>query len=257
MLIVTEVRWPDSPPAPSAAGSTTSHLQRHVRTAAILEQLDPRFARAAEDLVGHPYRNGVLPPAVRALVVLACEAVLPVADEPRITAAVDAALADGATREEILCTLEIACSIGLHSVSVGLPILLEEMELAGLARPEETPRHRELRHALETAGPRPRPLNPIYAGILRMDPEYFAARVRFIDLPWEQETVLDPEVKHLLSIATDAVSPQHYVDGLRKHVREALAIGVRPEAVLEVLELASVTGLRTLDVGLEVLAGAT
>lgn len=78
--------------------------------------------------------------------------------------------------------------------------------------------------------------------------------MRFIDLPWEREDVLDPQVKHLLSIAIDAVSPQHYVDGLRKHLREALAIGVTPEAVLEVLQLASVSGLRTLDVGLEVLA---
>ncbi|MEX5635416.1 carboxymuconolactone decarboxylase family protein [Parafrankia sp. FMc2] len=237
----------------TAFGTTASgvdYLARHLRTADALRAADPEFAAIAESLVAHPHRNGVLAPSVRALVVLGVESVIPEADEPRI----DAALADGASRAEVLCTLEIACSIGLHTVSVGLPILLEEMERAGLALPEETARHQELARALETSGPRPRPLNPIYAGILRMDPEYFTARVRFIDLPWERDDVLDPEIKHLLSIAIDAVSPQHYVDGLRKHLREALAIGVRPEAVLEVLQLASVTGLRTLDVGLEVLA---
>ena len=68
-----------------------------------------------------------------------------------------------------------------------------------------------------------------------MDPEYFAKRVSFIDLPWRRADVLDPEVKHLLSIAIDAVSPQHYIDGLRKHIREALQIGVTPAAVFEVL----------------------
>lgn len=233
------------------------HLKRHVRTAAVLAELDPEFARAAGELIGHPYRQGFLEPAVRALVLLACETVVPVADEPRVAAAVKAALDDGANHDEILCTLEIACSIGLHTVSVGLPILLEEMELAGLPLPEETARQRELQRALETSGPRPRPLNPIYADILRMDPEYFAARVALIDLPWERASILGPEVKHLLSIAIDAVSPQHYTDGLRKHVREALAMGVAPEAVLEVLELASVTGFRTLDVGLEVLSRTT
>jgi alkylhydroperoxidase/carboxymuconolactone decarboxylase family protein YurZ len=232
----------------------SGHLSRHLRTAGLLERMDPAFARAAEALVGHPHRAGVLSSPVRALVVLAVESVIPQADEPRIAAAIDQALADGATEEEVLCVLEIACSIGLHTVSVGLPVLIEEMERAGIDLPEPTPRQRELQVALETSGPRPRPLNPIYAGILRMDPEYFAARVRFIDLPWEHETVLDAEVKHLLSIAIDAVSPQHYVDGLRKHIREALGLGVRPAAVLEVLELASVTSLRTLDVGLEVLA---
>ena len=229
-------------------------LARHLQASAVLRRLDPAFAAVTEDLVGHPYRHGVLVPAVRALVVLACESVIPEADEPRLEAAVDAALAEGATTAEVLCTLEIACSIGLHTVSVGLPILLEEMEQAGIPVSEETPDQRELQIALETTGPRPRPLNSVYAAILRMDPDYFERRVRFIDLPWERDDVLDPGVKHLLSIAIDSVSPQHYADGLRKHVREALQIGVAPAAVLEVLQLASVTGLRTLDVGLEVLA---
>ncbi|QSE88210.1 carboxymuconolactone decarboxylase family protein [Rhodococcus pseudokoreensis] len=238
----------------AAQRPSDGYLSRHLRTAALLERMDPAFARAAEELVGHPHRTGLLSNSVRALIVLAVESVIPQADEPRIAAAIDQALADGASEAEVLCTLEIACSIGLHTVSVGLPLLIEEMELAGRALPEQTMRQRQLQRALETTGPRPRPLNRIYGGILRMDPDYFAARVRFIDLPWEQEAVLDDGVKHLLSIAIDAVSPQHYVDGLRKHMREALQIGVSPEAILEVLELASVTGLRTLDVGLEVLA---
>lgn len=236
------------------SNDAAGYLSRHLRTAALLEQMDPAFARAVEELVGHPHRAGVLSRSVRALVVVAVESVIPEADEPRLAMAIDQALADGASEDEILCALEIACSIGLHTVSVGLPVLIEEMERAGMALPERTERQRELQVRLEASGPRPRPLNAIYAGILRMDPDYFEARVRFIDLPWEQEAVLDPEVKHLLSIAIDAVSPQHYVDGLRKHVREALQIGVAPEAILEVLELASVSGLRTLDVGLEVLA---
>ena len=246
---------PAGPPGqPGQPGQPDDHLDRHLATADVLRRLDPTFAEVTEALVAHPHEHGVLTPSVRALVVLAVETVIPEADRPRAQRTIDAALAAGATRDEILCTLEIACSIGLHTVSVGLPVLVEEMELAGIALPEPSAQQQELQHALETSGPRPRPLNPIYAAILRMDPDYFAARVRFVDLPWERDDVLDPEVKHLLSIAIDAVSPQHYVDGLRKHVREALNIGVAPAAVLEVLQLASVTGLRTLEVGLEVLA---
>lgn len=240
--------------AEQCPSDAVGQLSRHLRTAGLLERLDPAFARAADELVGHPHRAGALSSKVRALVVLAVESVIPEADEPRIAVAVDQALTEGASEEEVLCVLEIACSLGLHTVSVGVPVLIEEMGRAGIDLPEPTSRQRELQLALETTGPRPRPLNSIYAGILRMDPDYFVARLRFIDLPWERETVLDAEIKHLLSIAIDAVSPQHYVDGLRKHIREALQLGVRPEAILEVLELASVTSLRTLDVGLEVLA---
>ena len=252
--MTTDTRPPKERPSDAARDGAPMHLDGHLATAAELHRLDPAFAEVTEALVAHPYEHGVLTAPVRALVVLAVESVIPEADRPRIERTIDAALTAGATPDEVLCTLEIACSIGLHTVSVGLPVLVEEMELAGLPLPEETPRQRELQHALETSGPRPRPLNAIYAAILRMDADYFVARVRFIDLPWERDDVLDPEVKHLLSIAIDAVSPQHYVDGLRKHVREALQIGVAPEAILEVLQLASVTGLRTLEVGLEVLA---
>ena len=240
--------------AEAAPAVVPGALGRHLRRPQLARDLDAAFASAAEELFAHPYRAGVLEPRIRALVVLAVESVIPEADEPRIAAAVDAAIAEGATLQEVMCTFEIACSIGLHTVSVGLPILLTEMEAAGMPLPVPTLRQQELQTALETTGPRPRPLNSVYAAILRMDPAYFEKRVRFIDLPWEQSDVLDPNVKHLLSIAIDAVSPQHYVDGLQKHIREALEIGVAPAEILEVFQLASVTGLRTLDVGLEVLA---
>jgi alkylhydroperoxidase/carboxymuconolactone decarboxylase family protein YurZ len=240
------------PQQPSTDGTRVA-LDRHLRTADILGRLDPEFAACADELVGHPYGSTALSPAVRALVVVAVEAVIPQADEPRLAAVVADAIAAGAGKAEILCALEIACSIGLHTVSVGMPILLEEMTAAGLSLPDRDEHQDALQHALETTGPRPRRLNPIYAAILRMDPDYFRKRVRLIDLPWERADVLDAHVKHLLSIAIDAVSPQHYVDGLRKHIREALHIGVTPEAIAAVLQIASVTGLRTLDVGLEVL----
>lgn len=82
----------------------SEHLSRRVRTAEVLTTRDPEFAAANEALVGSPCRNGVLAPAVRALVVLAVESVIPRADEPWIEAAVDAALTEGAGPAEVLCT---------------------------------------------------------------------------------------------------------------------------------------------------------
>jgi hypothetical protein len=37
------------------------------------------------------------------------------------------------------------------------------------------------------------------------------------------------------------------VEGIRRHVREALALGVTGAQILEVIQLASRTGLRTLE----------
>ncbi|MCU1483013.1 MAG: Carboxymuconolactone decarboxylase [Subtercola sp.] len=231
-----------------------TYLQRHIRAVDELYELDPEFVAASEALFGHPHRHSVLAPKVRSLVVLAIETVIPIGDDTRVGLAVRQAVDDGASVNELLCVLEISCSIGLHTISVGLPILLEEMQKLGLELPpDDDERRRELRRYIETEGPRPRPLNSIYAAILQIDPEYFKARIDFIDLPWTRAGVLDHEVKHLLSIAIDAVSPQHYADGLRKHTHDALAIGVQPAAILEVLELASVTGLRSFDATVPIL----
>ncbi|MFE5708759.1 hypothetical protein [Rhodococcus koreensis] len=43
------------------------YLPRYLRTAAPLEWMDPAFARAAEEPVGHPHRAGLLSASVRAV----------------------------------------------------------------------------------------------------------------------------------------------------------------------------------------------
>lgn len=227
---------------------------RHIQALAELRDLDPEFLAACEAIFGHPYRKGKLSPRDQALIVLAAESAIPQADEERMAAALRQARECGATRDEVMCILEISSCMGIHTVSVGLPILLDEMAAAGINLPPETPRQAELRRYIETAGPRPRPLNSIYAGILRMDPDYFEHRIHFIDLPWEREDVLDRRLKHLASIAIDAISPQHYVDGLQKHINQALQHGVTAAEILETLQLVSVTSLRTLDVALPLVA---
>ncbi|MFJ9390860.1 hypothetical protein ACIRON_18685 [Nocardioides sp. NPDC101246] len=47
-------------------GDVAGHLPRHLRTAGLWERTDPACARAAEELMGHPRRVGVLPSSVRA-----------------------------------------------------------------------------------------------------------------------------------------------------------------------------------------------
>lgn len=227
-------------------------LGRHLLAAPILRRRDPEFADAAEDCFGRPYDEAALPGKVAALVVLATEAVIPQADADRMALAIAAAKASGASAEEVLCVLEIACSLGLHTVSVGLPILLQEMEAAGLAQPEPSPRYQELKHFFEVDRVRTRPLEGLYEAILRMDDAYFEQRLRLIDLPWERHDVLDHEVKHLVSIAIDVVCPNLFADGIRLHVRQSLAIGVPPERIFAVIQLASATSLRTLDVALPI-----
>ena len=51
----------------AAQRPSDGYLSRHLRTAALLERMDPAFARAAEEPVGHPRRAGLLLVSVRAV----------------------------------------------------------------------------------------------------------------------------------------------------------------------------------------------
>lgn len=228
-------------------------LDLHLLTANLLRARDPEFAKVTDDYFRQPYDQAALSPKVSAMVVLAAESVIPQADYERMALALKRAKDTGCSADEVLCVLEISCSLGLHTVSVGLPILLEEMTAAGIDLPAEGERYAELKEYFEVQRVRTRELEGLYKAILLMDPEYFEQRLRLIDLPWEREGILDHEIKHLISIAIDVVCPNLFVDGIRLHIRQSLAMGIAPERLFAVIQLASATSLRTLDVALPIL----
>lgn len=233
-----------------ADSMTSAALDAAMSSAHLLRRRDRQFADVVDRLLARPYQSGALTAKVASLVCLAAESVIPEARPDRMRTVIVAAREAGASADEVLNVLEISCSLGLHSVSVGLPILLEEMDRAGLPLPEAGPRHAELREFFEVRRVRTRKLEGLYASILQMDEEYFDARLRMIDLPWERRDILDDEIKHLVSIAIDVVCPNLFESGIRLHVRQSLEIGVAPEAIWAVIQLASATSMRTLDVAL-------
>lgn len=173
--------------AEQCPSDAVGQLSRYLRTAGLLERLDPAFARAADELVGHPHRAGVLSSTVRALVVLAVESVIPEADEPCIAAAVDQALREPVRKR---------CSASWRS-----PV------------PSGSIPSRSVSRSLSRKWNRPAPTWPRRrrASVSSRWGVGAAAAAPQLDLC-------------LLSIAIDAVSPQHYVDGLRKHIREAVQL---------------------------------
>lgn len=97
---------------------------------------------------------------------------------------------------------------------------------------------------------------------LRLSPEFFGAYVEFSSVPWsdsdgelieETQGVLEPKVKELIYCAFDAAATHLYQPGLKLHMKNVLSYGGTPEEIMEVLELATLLSVSTLDVGLEVL----
>lgn len=97
------------------------------------------------------------------------------------------ALAAGASKEEIIETLELTSTLGIHACNIGVPLLFEVMrELGGYeshfegkdGREEE--RERLKREFTERRGY----WHEFWEDFLRLDLEFFEAYLEFSTVPW-------------------------------------------------------------------------
>jgi alkylhydroperoxidase/carboxymuconolactone decarboxylase family protein YurZ len=99
-----------------------------------LLQLDPDFFEAYTEFSSVPWRHGVLEPKVKELIYTAFDASATHLYVPGLHQHIANALSYGATVAEIMEVLEIASVIGIHTCTMGVPIVIEELERAETAR---------------------------------------------------------------------------------------------------------------------------
>ena len=95
---------------------------------------DPDFFAAYLELSAIPVRHGYLEPKVRELILVAVDAATTHLHADGTRAHIRAALRHGATRHEVMEVLELATLLGIHTCTMAVPILAEE--LAALDREE-------------------------------------------------------------------------------------------------------------------------
>jgi len=79
-----------------------------------------------------PLRRGVLDPKIYEFLAIAVDASCTHMYAPGTRRHIAAALDKGATPEEVMAVLEAVAVLGLHSVALGAPMLVEEMKARGL-----------------------------------------------------------------------------------------------------------------------------
>jgi alkylhydroperoxidase/carboxymuconolactone decarboxylase family protein YurZ len=215
-----------------------------------LLRLDSDFFQAYLEFSGVPWRNGTLEPKVKELVYIAIDASTTHLYEPGLRQHIQNALRHGATREEIMEVYELTSVLGIHTVTLGVPVLLDELEKAGEpGLPEHTEEQQRLKaEFVERRGY----WNPFWDDVLRLDQDFFKAYSEFSSVPW-RNGVLEPKVKELIYIAIDAATTHLYEPGLRQHIQNALGYGATREEIMEVYELTSVLGIHTCTLGVPVL----
>ena len=215
-----------------------------------LLELDEEFFAAYTQFSSVPWRHGPLDPKIKEFVYIAVDAAATHLYVPGIRQHVKRALELGATGGEIMEVLELTATLGIHACTVGVPILLEELEAMGKPVSRElSARQEEIKAEFtEKRGY----WNSFWDEMLWLDPEFFDAYTRFSSVPWTSGT-LEPKVKELIYTAFDVSATHLYVSGLRQHIRNALDYGATREEVLEVIELASVIGIHSCTVGVPIL----
>lgn len=93
-----------------------------------LRALDPQFVEAYLNFREVPQRSGPLPRCVKELILVAINAATTHLYAPGVRRHIANALRAGASREEVLETIQITTVMGIHACNLAVPILCEEWE---------------------------------------------------------------------------------------------------------------------------------
>ncbi|MFI5953946.1 carboxymuconolactone decarboxylase family protein [Cryptosporangium sp. NPDC051539] len=213
--------------------------------------IDPDFVAAYTAMAEVPVRKGLLTEKFRALVRLAVDSAATHLDAGGVAGHVRRALDLGATPAEVLEVLELTATVGIHAMNIGVPLLVEVLEERGRTGPAPLTEHQEELKAWFT---RERGYwHDFWNEMLELDPEMFEAYTRFSTTPWKTGP-LTPAEKELIYISYDIAATHLYVPGTKLHIRNALNHGASVGEILEVMELSSLIGIKSVAVAAPVLA---
>jgi alkylhydroperoxidase/carboxymuconolactone decarboxylase family protein YurZ len=210
---------------------------------------DPRLAEAfrqfaAAGSTGHLSQLDV------ELICVAVNASTTLLHEEALRAHIRNALALGATREQLLEVFELASVIGIHTVTMGMPILLDEVTEGGRRDAQPLTERQEAVKAAYIAARGA--WGPFFEDWVRLDPGLMEAYITYSTVPW-QRGPLAPKFKEFIYIAVDAQATHLYAAGTRLHVQNALKLGASREEIIEVLAVTARIGIYSCALGLPIL----
>ena len=222
-----------------------------------LKEWDPAWAEHAVKMTTNPWMDGVLPVKFIELVSVGLNAARTNLNPEGTRRHIRAALAEGASRQEVLFVLKCASVMAIHSFSFNAPLLLEEASVGSL---EDFGALRKKR--LEKIGKATAAVERVKAighwsdewdSLLFLDPvwtdQYMAMGASLYT-----ENVLSLKELELLFIAFDAAYVHAYGPGTRRHIKNAFKAGATVDEIMEVLKLGVIRGVQACNLGVTILA---
>ncbi|WP_227378148.1 carboxymuconolactone decarboxylase family protein [Haladaptatus halobius] len=204
--------------------------------------LDPEYLDKYRELSAQPWKHGELDPKVKEFIYIAIDCSTTHLYNKGTRVHINNAFDQGATVDEIMEVFQLASVLGVHSVTEGVPILVDEAGQPDAATGEAAEEEERLRQKFEDERGY---WSELWEDVLKLDHGYFEAYLDFSAHPWN-EGELDPKTKELIYVAIDVATTHLYLPGLRVHIQNALSYGATREEIMEVFELASVLGIHTI-----------
>lgn len=215
-------------------------------------RLDSDFLAAYLKFSAVPWQKNHLEDKVKEFVYIAADAAATHLYTPGIRQHIRAALAFGATKQEVMEVIELTSTLGIHASNIGVPLLMEVLTEEGLRTGPAPLTERQERLKAEFTEARGY-WHTFWDELLEVDPDLFETYTELSSVPW-RTGVLEPKVKELIYTAFDASATHLYVPGLKEHMRNAVRYGATREEIMEVLEIVSVIGIHAATVAAPILS---
>lgn len=217
-----------------------------------LLEVSPDYFEAALNLWSMPHKSGPLEPKVREFILIAVNSSVTHMHEPALRIHIQNAIRYGATDEELAEVLQLTSILGVHALSMGVPVLVDELDKLGKSGEIEELLRDPARQATKAEFIRLRGYwNDFWNGLLAIDHEFFKSYLQYSLAG--QKGPLHPKIKEFIYIAIDAAATHLYEPGLRVHYQKAFACGATKEEIMQVLQITGEIGMQTSTMGMPVL----
>ncbi|MCR2811387.1 MULTISPECIES: carboxymuconolactone decarboxylase family protein [unclassified Microbacterium] len=195
-----------------------------------------------------PMEGRHLTPRMKELLLLAMHGAATALNERAIARHVARARSAGASDADIIDVFVTISGLTVHALYFSAPILIEELEEAGITpvmEPESAIEYEKTKAEFIAARGF---WNPARDALVRVMPTYFATLAAQSSESWTNGSLTMKE-REFLCIAIDSTVTHNFESGLRLHIRNALKHGATGGELAEILELTALMGLEGLVIG--------